>query len=373
MTSYFTLYDWSYGIALLVVNIINWALSLLAAVFPPINGLIDFLKSSEVLQALAHLISGIVIIVVVGLVNLLVIIWLERKMAARLQDRYGPKHVGPSGFFQLVADGLKLFQKETITPKATDSWMYHAAPAILATTTLAAYVAIPFSEGFWVSNVEMGILLFLAAFSLAPLAVLVGGWASNNKYTLLGGLRAAAQMMSYEIPLVLTTIGPIILAQTLNPVEMVAAQQKPLIFGLESWFILPLLPAFLIFLVALVAELERLPFDLPEAEAELVEGWTTEYSSMRFGLIFMVKWIRTWAGAALVTILFLGGWSGPFFPQEVWFILKTYLVFFLLIWIAWSLPRVRIDQILNIGWRRMVPYSLILIFWAAYLKVMGWF
>jgi NADH:ubiquinone oxidoreductase subunit H len=230
-------------------------------------------------------------------------------------------------------------------------------------------------------------------FSIAPLGILIAGWASNNKYTLIGGMRAAAQLMSYEIPLALSVIAVVVFSGTLDPFQLVRQQSEAFRFGeatipwLPNWYVLnPIMwIAFIVFFISIIAESERIPFDIPEAEAELVEGWTTEYSGMRFGLVFAFKWLRALVGAGLISILFLGGWSGPVWmslavpnlanlslsytipilPQEIWFILRIYIIFIVFVWIGWSVPRVRIDQILNIGWKRLVPLSLLAILLAA--------
>ncbi|MEE9600205.1 MAG: complex I subunit 1 family protein, partial [Thermoplasmata archaeon] len=207
--------------------------------------------------------------------------------------------------------------------------------------------------------------LIIAAFSLTPLAILLAAWAQNHKYALLGGMRAAAMMMSYEIPMILVTIGVIIMAGTLNPIEIVAAQSQASILGplaalgIRNWFIIPQILGFFIFILAMLAETERIPFDLPEAEEELVAGWLVEYGGMRYGMVFGFKWLRTLVGAALVALLFLGGWDGPILPQEIWFIIKVYFVFFIFVWISWSVPRIRIDQMMNLGWRKLIPLSLL--------------
>ncbi len=372
-----------FALATFVLGIVNYIVEGLATLIPPLQGLADWLRGPDVLTAVAVLISTTIMVVIISLVNVLIIVWFELKMVARMQDRYGPLYVGPAGLLQLMADGLKLFQKENITPRAADWWMFHASPALLAASSVAAFAVIPFSSTFWVANVEFGLLLILGAFSLAPLAILVGGWAANNKYTLIGGLRSAAMMMSYEIPLILSVVPVVLVAGSLNPVDIVNAQTGTLAFGIPNWFLLgPLFLSAFLFFVAVQAELERLPFDLPEAEAELVEGWTTEFGAMRFGLIFMIKWIRTFAASALIVILFLGGWLGPtvtlggftFPPEELWFFIKTYAVFAFFVWVTWSVPRVRVDQILAVGWKRLVPFSLFLIFLTASLKVLGvWF
>jgi len=319
--------------------------------------------------------------------------WVERKFYSRLQDRYGimisiwslpfwpfnrarrPTHRG-TGYLQNIADGVKLLQKENITPRNADSAMFHISPVLIASSTLMIFAALPWSSGFYVANLELGILFIFAAFSLAPLGILIAGWSANNKYTLVGGLRAAAMLMAYEIPMILSVIALVFFTGSLNPLTIVKQQERTLFslgpLAIPAWYVFsPQILGFIVFSVSMMAEMERIPFDIPEAEAELVEGWTTEYSGMRFGLVFGFKWLRMIAGAALIAILYLGGWSGPVFvtlsvggvpvpivPEEAWFLLKVYLISIVFIWISWSVPRVRIDQILNIGWKKLIPYSL---------------
>ncbi|HEV8596014.1 MAG TPA: complex I subunit 1 family protein [Thermoplasmata archaeon] len=407
----------------------------------PLTGLIGFVRSEGLTSLVAVIIATNIVLLWATAFHLLIIMWIERKMYSRLQDRRGimlglgssdilrkflgpipligrlfrrPSHLG-TGFLQTVADGVKLFQKEVITPATADKWMFHAAPVIISASTLMLFVAIPWSDGFWLMGSVVngqpvnpwGILVILAAFSVAPLGILIAGWASNNKYTLLGGMRAAAQLMSYEIPMVLAIIALVIYTGTLDPFVLVRQQELPLSWGLGpygpltvSWipdwniFNPVLWIAFIVFFITVIAEAERIPFDIPEAEAELVEGWTTEYSGMRFGIVFGFKWLRAIAGAALIAILFLGGWSGPVFatiaapnitspaagpypipilPQEFWFTVKIYLIFIVFVWIGWSVPRVRIDQILNIGWKQLVPLSVFSILLAALARGLRWF
>lgn len=368
------LYGISYGIGEWFMGIVAVILDFFGQWIAPFQGLADWLMRVETLNLLAILIEVMIMVVFVSIINLFIIMWIERKLYGRIQDRRGIMLPLPfrkiqkgTGFLQNLADGMKLIQKENITPKNADKWMFDIAPAIIVTTSVLVFVAIPFSETFVVAELEGGLIFILAILAIAPFAVLLAGWASNNKYTLIGGMRGAAQMLAYEIPLILATVGVILLAGSLNPVEIVLAQQRTI------WYGIPLFLALLVFLVAIVAELERLPFDIPEAEAELVEGWLTEYSGMRFGLVFVAKWVRTYAGAALITVLFLGGWSGPILPGEIWFIIKSYIVFIIIVWTTWSLPRTRIDQVLNIGWKRLIPLALLSIVIAAVFKWVGWF
>src|SRR3989441_1044193 len=365
----------------------------LAGLIPPLTGLAQWfdpvararlgmgpLASELLIVLVTWLIAVTVIVIWATLVNLLTMMWVERKFYSRLQDRYGimisiwslpfwpfnrahrPTHRG-TGYLQNIADGVKLLQKENLTPRNADSAMFHISPVLIASSTLMIFAALPWSSGFYVANLDLGILFIFAAFSLAPLGILIAGWSANNKYTLVGGLRAAAMLMAYEIPMILSVIALVFFTGSLNPLTIVRQQDRPLVsFGalsIPAWYVFsPQILGFIVFSVSMMAEMERIPFDIPEAEAELVEGWTTEYSGMRFGLVFGFKWLRMIAGAALIAILYLGGWSGPVFttlfvggipvpivPEEVWFLLKIYLISVVFIWISWSVPRVTIGAI----------------------------
>jgi NADH:ubiquinone oxidoreductase subunit H len=390
-----------------IVGIVQAIIYALAGPVPPLKGLGDWLGSDPVIALLTWLIVVTVVVLWVTVINLFSIMWVERKLYSRLQDRYGimisvwslpfwpfnrtgrPTHKG-TGYLQNLADGVKLIQKENITPRNADSAMFHISPVLIASSTLMVFAVLPWSSGFYVANLELGILFILAAFSLAPLGILISGWAANNKYTLVGGLRAAAMLLSYTIPMILAVIALVFSTGTLNPVEIVRQQDRPIVLSgvtlpIPAWYVFgPQVLGFLVFTVAMIAEMERVPFDIPEAEAELVEGWTTEYSGMRFGLVFAFKWLRLLAASALISILYLGGWSGPVFatvfvgnipvpivPEEVWFLLRVYLLSAFFVVLSWSVPRVRIDQILNIGWKRLIPYSLLAILVAAGWSAIG--
>ncbi len=373
------LFGGSNGIADFLISIISFILRGIGSLplLGFLNPLADLLGSELVVTTIAWLIAITIMIIWATMLHLLTFIWLERKLVARLQDRRGPmitlrkdRYIGGTGYLQQIADALKLIQKENITPRAADPWMFHIAPALLISSTIIVLVVLPFSEGFVVANVPAGLLFILAAFSLAPLAILLAGWAQNNKYAMIGGMRAAAMMMSYEIPMILAVIAVVVLAGSLNPIEIVNQQAQPSMLaplaaiGVANWYIIPQFLGFFIFLLAMLAEQERIPFDFPEAEEEVVHGWLVEYGGMRFGMVYGFKWLRTFVASALVALLFLGGWHGPVLPQEIWFILKIYFVFFIFIWISWSVPRIRIDQILNIGWRKLIPLGLFNIFLA---------
>lgn len=384
------LFGGSNVIAVFLISIINFILRGIGSLplLGFLNPLADWIGSEPIVTFMSWLIAITIMIAWATMLHLLTFIWLERKIVARLQDRRGPmitlrkdRFIGGTGYLQQIADALKLIQKENITPKAADPWMFHIAPAFLISSTIVVLVVLPFSEGFVIADVPAGILLIIAAFSLAPLAILLAGWAQNNKYAMIGGMRAAAMMMSYEIPMILAIIAVVVLAGSLNPIEIVNQQSVPSIIGplaaigFANWYIIPQFLGFLIFFLAMLAEQERIPFDFPEAEEEVVHGWLVEYGGMRFGMVYGFKWLRTFVASALVALLFLGGWHGPVLPQEIWFIFKIYLVFFIFMWISWSVPRIRIDQVLSIGWRKLIPLALFNIFLAllvVFADTQGW-
>ena len=290
------------------------------------------------------------------LVSLLVVsawlTWVERRLLGLWQDRYGPNRVGPFGVLQVVADGIKMLTKEDWVPPRSERVIFVIAPAIVVSVTLIAFAVVPFAPGLGVVDLNIGLLFFLAMTSLAVYSVALGGWASNSKYSLLGGLRAAAQMVSYEVFLGLSLMGVVILAGSFNLREIVEAQR-----GL--WFCIPQLPALVIFLLAGIAENHRLPFDLPEAENELVAGYHTEYSGMKFGLFFVGEYVGIVLLAAIIVTLFFGGWLGPWLPPLLWFLLKTAAVVVLIILMRAALPRPRYDQLMGFGWKVMLPLALL--------------
>jgi NADH-quinone oxidoreductase subunit H len=372
------LYEFCYGILHWLVDLINnlwyWLGDLLPWYFGDFFTAVgDFAASDGHLSFMTILVECVVI-VVVALINVLNFLWIFRKLSGRILDFYGPYYVGYGigGWLQNLADGMKLFVKEIIVPAKADRLGFLLAPVIFVGSSLTILAVIPLSENFGLATndtgqyVASGALFALAAFSIAPFAILLAGWSSNNKYTLIGGMRSAAQMMSYEIPLILCAASVFLLAGSFNFVEIVNAQDN-------LWFCIPLFIGFVVFLICLIAEVEIIPFDLPEAEAELVEGWTTEYGGMRFGLFYMTTAVRSYAGGALATAFFLGGWQGPWFiPDEIWFLIKAYIVYVVFMWLTWSVPRIRIDQMLVFGWRRLLPLAVLNLLIAAMLKSGGW-
>ncbi|TAN23102.1 MAG: NADH-quinone oxidoreductase subunit NuoH [Acidobacteria bacterium] len=280
------------------------------------------------------------------------LIWVERRLLAVWQDRYGPNRVGPFGLLQPLADAVKLFFKEDWIPPFADKWPFIVAPAIVAATVLMGFAVVPFASGIVVTDLNIGLLFFLAMSSLGVYSVVIGGWASNNKYSLLGGMRAAAQMLSYEVFMGLAVMGTVILAGSFSLGAIVQAQEKNMLF------VIPQFLGFVLFLIAGVAETRRLPFDLPEAESELVAGFHSEYSGMKFGLFFVGEYLGVTLISCLITVLFFGGWLGPGLPGLVWFLIKMFgfIGFFILLRAA--LPRPRFDQLMTWGWKLMLPLAL---------------
>ncbi|WP_250459951.1 NADH-quinone oxidoreductase subunit NuoH [Microbulbifer litoralis] len=277
--------------------------------------------------------------------------WGERRLLGFWQDRPGPNRVGPFGLFQVVADMIKLFFKEDFVPRFADIPVFVLAPTIVMASMLLGFAVIPVSPMVGVIDLNVGLLFFLAMSSMAVYSVILGGYASNNKYALLGGLRAAAQTVSYEVFMGISLMGVVMLAGSFNLREIVVAQQG-------GWFVLPQFAGFLIFLVAGIAESHRLPFDLPEAEHELTAGFHTEYSGMKFGMFFVGEYLSVILVSSLITTLFLGGWLGPWLPPAVWFALKTGLLVALFVLLRAALPRPRYDQLMHFGWKVMLPLSL---------------
>ena len=303
---------------------------------------------SEVIKSLI-IVFGVIVVIMTIAPGL---IWLERRLLALWQDRYGPNRVGPFGLFQVVADMIKIFAKEDWIPPFADKAVFVIAPAIAVITTLMSFAIIVFAPGITVSNLNIGLLFFLAMSSLGVYAVTLGGWAANNKYALLGSLRAAAQMLSYEVFMGLSLMGVVMLAGSFNITDIVEAQK-----GL--WFCIPQILGFIVFFVAGIAETHRLPFDLPEAENELVAGFHSEYSGMKFGMFFVGEYIGITLISALITTLFFGGWLGPVLPGILWFFIKMFVFICIFILLRASLPRPRYDQLMSFGWKVMLPISLL--------------
>ncbi|HET9589742.1 MAG TPA: NADH-quinone oxidoreductase subunit NuoH [Anaerolineales bacterium] len=280
------------------------------------------------------------------------LIWLERRLLALWQDRYGPNRVGPFGLLQVVADMIKIFTKEDWIPPFADKPVFVLAPAIIMIAVLMSFAVIPFAPGIGVVDLNIGLLFFLAMSSLTVYSVMLGGWASNSKYSLLGGMRSTAQMLSYEVFMGLSVAGVVLLAGSFDLREIVEAQRR-------VWFFIPQFLGLVVFLIAGLAETHRLPFDLPEAENELIAGFHAEYSGMKFGMFFVGEYLGITLISCMIVTLFFGGWLGPFLPPIVWFALKVFMFISLFILIRAGLPRPRFDQLMSYAWKVMLPLSLI--------------
>ena len=296
--------------------------------------------------------SNVILILAVVFSFAALLSWIERRLLGVWQDRYGPNRVGPFGVLQIAADAIKLLTKEDWVPPFAERTLFVLAPAIIAIITLLAFAVVPIAPGIGVVDLNIGLLFFLAMSSLGVYSIVLGGWASNNKYSLLGGFRAAAQMLSYEVFMGLSLMGVVMLAGSFNLRDIVAAQE-----GL--WFCIPQILGFITFTVAGIAEARRLPFDLPEAENELVAGFHTEYSSMKFGLFFIGEYVGVILISAMMVTLFFGGWLGPLLPPLMWFLLKTFIVIGFFILLRASLPRPRYDQLMAYAWKVMLPLTLV--------------
>jgi NADH-quinone oxidoreductase subunit H len=308
-------------------------------------------------------IVGLLIIAALVPLNVALLVLVERKVAGHIQLRPGPMEVGPHGILQTLADAVKLLGKEMVTPKATDKLVFFLAPIIVVAPAFVGFVPIPFSPMMQIRDVNVGILLIFAFSSISVISILMAGWASNNKYSLIGAVRSVAQNVAYEIPLLLATMSVIIMTNTFKMGEIVQAQSS-------VWYIFYQPIAAIIFLIATTAETNRAPFDLVEAESELVSGFHTEYTGMRFSLFFLAEYTNMVLAAAMFTVLFLGGWHGPVFPGMIWFLIKTYFLIFVVMWARWTYPRIRFDQLMNFAWKVLIPFALLnLLITAIVLKV----
>jgi NAD(P)H-quinone oxidoreductase subunit 1 len=329
------------------------------------------------------------VILVGSTVGVLIAVWLERKISAAVQQRIGPEYIGPLGILAPVADGLKLVFKEDILPAKVDPVLFTLGPMIVVIPVFLSYLIVPFGQNLLIANINTAVLLWIALSSIQPIGLLMSGYASNNKYSLLGGLRAAAQSISYEIPLALAVLAIAMMSNSLSTIDIVNQQSG---YGILSWNIWRQPVGFLIFWIAVLAECERLPFDLPEAEEELVAGYQTEYSGMKFALFYLGSYVNLVLSSLLVAVLYLGGWEFPI-PVELlanwlgisettpWLqiltatlgitmtLLKAYFFVFLAVLLRWTVPRVRIDQLLDLGWKFLLPVGLVNLLLTAGLKL----
>jgi NADH-quinone oxidoreductase subunit H len=300
----------------------------------------------------SHTALTIAVILGGGLTLAGMLIWVERRLLGVWQERYGPNRLGPGGCLQSLADMIKIFTKEDWIPPFADKAVFVITPAIVVITALMSFAVVPIAPSFVVADLNMGVMFFLAMSSLAAYSVIIGGWASNNKFAFLGSLRAIAQLLSYEVFMGLSLMGAVLLAGSFNLSDIVDAQR-------HQWFVVPQFLGFLGFFMAGLAEAHRTPFDMPEAEAELVAGYHSEYSGMKFGMFFVGEYLSVILLSAMTVILFFGGWHGPWLPPVVWFVLKMAFFIALIILIRATWPRFRFDQLLSFGWKVVMPLALI--------------
>ncbi|MFH0887178.1 MAG: NADH-quinone oxidoreductase subunit NuoH [bacterium] len=293
-----------------------------------------------------------VIIATTLIVVVMFLVWMERKVSAHMQQRYGPMWVGRHGSLQLIADAIKLVAKEDLIPNAADKIVFWLAPILAFTAAFLAYLVIPIDGNLIVADLNIGILYILAVTSLTVIAIIMAGIGSNSKWTILGAMRSAAQIISYEVPLILSILGVIMITGSLSMISIVKAQEN-------FWFILLQPLGFIIYLIAAVAETNRTPFDIPEAESELVAGYNTEYSGIKFAMLFFAEYVNVFTVSAIATTLFLGGWMGPFLAGPIWFLIKTLIMVFIIMWFRWTYPRLRIDQLMGFAWKVLLPLSFI--------------
>ncbi|MFI0401538.1 MAG: NADH-quinone oxidoreductase subunit NuoH [Cyanobium sp.] len=353
------------------------------------SSLLEGLGVSPGLARVIWLPLPMLLVLIAAVVGVLVNVWLERKISAAVQQRIGPEYAGALGILQPMADGLKLLVKEDVIPARADGLLFTLGPVLVLVPVILSWLVVPFGQNLLISNVGLGIFLWISLSSIQPIGLLMSGYASNNKYSLLGGLRAAAQSISYEIPLALSVLAIVMMSNSLSTVDIVNQQTGA---GILSWNIWRQPVGFIIFWICALAECERLPFDLPEAEEELVAGYQTEYAGMKFALFYLGSYINLVLSALLVSVLYLGGWGFPV-PVEwlaQWFgqsidsplvqvitaslgivmtVLKAYLLVFFAILLRWTVPRVRIDQLLDLGWKFLLPIALVNLLVTAALKL----
>jgi NADH-quinone oxidoreductase subunit H len=314
----------------------------------------------------SDLLSGLIgLIIVAALVpiNVAMLVLAERKVAGHIQLRPGPMEVGPHGILQTLVDAVKLLGKEVVTPGMTDKVLFFLAPVLVVAPAFVGFVPIPFGPIAQIRDVNVGILLIFSFSSISIISILMAGWSSNNKYSLIGAVRSVAQNVAYEIPLLLSTMSVIIITNTFKMGDIVRDQSS-------FWYILIQPIAAIIFIVATTAETNRAPFDLVEAESELVSGFHTEYTGMRFSLFFLAEYTNMVISASMFTVLFLGGWHGPIFSGIIWFLIKVYFLIFVVMWVRWTYPRIRFDQLMNFAWKVLIPIALVnLLITAIVLKV----
>ncbi len=337
------------------------------------DGLLEFFGDEFVLKIIIMFIE-IFFLMGFVLVTIMFLTWMERKVLAMVQSRYGPMVTGPRGLLQPVMDGVKLIGKEDIIPAKADRWIFTLAPFLVIVPALLVFIPLPFGDSLIISDLRVGLLYIIAISALSPVAILLAGWASNNKYSLMGSMRAVAQDISYTIPLSLSAIAVVLFTGSLSTVDIVNAQGGTWFGIIPKWFIFIQPLGFILFLIASIAEMGRIPFDFQESEQELVAGFFTEYSGMKFAMFFLAEYAHLFAVSGIVVTLFLGGWTGPVLPfipvqltSFIYFLIKMYAVIFFAMWLRATVPRVRIDQLLNLGWKIMVPLALLNLLVAGFL------
>jgi NADH-quinone oxidoreductase subunit H len=341
------------GMVVLVVVLVGlWTVTFLP--WKLANPVLGFIESYPLLDAF---LKAFVVVNFVAL-SVLLIIWWERKFAGWMQARLGPMHVGWKGLGQTLADAVKLLTKEDIIPTKADRPLFIIAPYLVFVPTVMTFLVLPFSA-LWVGyDYNLAVLYVIAVSTIAALGVMAAGWGANNKYSLIGGIRAVAQLLSYEIPMVIIVLVVVMMAGTLS---MTGIVQQQALHGWNIWRYAPIMvPGFIIFIICALAEVSRAPFDLPEAESELVSGFHTEYSGMRFAFFFLAEFANNFFSAGFAVVLFFGGWRGPLLPPVLWFTIKTVLVITLMMWIRWTVPRLRMDQVMGFCWKILVPISLLI-------------
>jgi len=337
----------------------------------PVNSIADWLRMilsswglSEGLITLILAVLGVVILATFVLIVDILLVWIERKMVARFQDRIGPNRVGPFGIIQPIADVIKLLIKEDIMPMGADKFIFNLAPIIALATVLLLWAVVPFAPTVIGADINVAVLYVVAIGSIGTLGIIMAGWASNNKYALLGAFRTVATMIAYEVPMIIALLIPVLLARSMGMQTIVAAQ--------SPWYIFVIPLAAVILFISSIAELGRTPFDISEAESEIVAGFHIEYTGMKFGLFYAGELLHALTVSALIATLFLGGWRGPFVDQvpilgPVYIFIKAFLVYYLIMWVRYSFPRVRIDQMLGFNWKFLTPLALFLLIVVAIL------
>jgi NADH-quinone oxidoreductase subunit H len=344
-----------------LVGLFQWLRGLLVSI-----GLPEFWVT-----IISYVALGAIMFAVLAVVALF-LVWWERKIAAHMQQRFGPMRTGWHGWYQTIMDAVKLLQKEDVRVETRDKPVFFWAPVLCFVAAFLAYIVIPFGTGLIVADLNIGILYILSVTTFTIISLLMAGWGSNNKYALLGGMRSAAQVVSYEVPMIASIATVILFSGSLSMVDIVKSQQG---HGIFNWFIfrVPFGPiAFLTYLITGTAESNRTPFDIPEAEQELVAGYNVEYSGMKFAMFFLAEFVNMFTVSAIATTLFLGGWNGPFLPSWIWFLIKALLMVFVLMLFRWTFPRLRVDQLMEFCWKFLVPVTFANLIIAGWFKFAGW-